>query len=156
MPIQQGIVSGPQLVAASRAVSGRRRRALVPKLVQDITDGARSLGELDFAAMCRRRGVPEPERQVLRRTARGRVYLDVEWRESGLIVEIDGSHHREGLAMVSDQLRQNEVTLQRGRVLRIPLLGLRLAPNAYLDQVERGLSGPKGSEMRPPGPGSRW
>ena len=79
LPIQQGIVSGPQLRAATSMWSGRRRRALVPQLVQDITDGATSLGELDFARMCRVRGLPEPDRQVVRRTPRGRVYLDARW-----------------------------------------------------------------------------
>ena len=153
LPIQQGIVSGPQLAAASRAIRGRRRRALVPQLVRDITDGARSLGELDFATMCRRRGLPEPDRQSLRRTTRGNAYLDVEWRGAGLVVEVDGSQHTAGLALVVDHLRQNEVTLQRGRVLRISLLGLRVSGDAFLDQVARGLSGPGRSEFRPAGPG---
>lgn len=154
LPIQQGIVSGPQLVAASRAISGRRRRALVPQLVQDISDGARSLGELDFAAMCRRRGLPEPDRQVVRRTAQGRIYLDVRWDVARLVVEIDGSHHGQGLAVISDQLRQNEVSLTRDIVLRISLLGLRLAPDQFLDQVARGLSVPIRPEIRPSGHGT--
>ena len=146
----------PTLAAASRAIRGRRRRALVPQLVRDITDGARSLGELDFATMCRRRGLPEPDRQSLRRTTRGNAYLDVEWRGAGLVVEVDGSQHTAGLALVVDHLRQNEVTLQRGRVLRISLLGLRVSGDAFLDQVARGLSGPGRSEFQDrlrPGPG---
>jgi very-short-patch-repair endonuclease len=118
LPIQQGIVSGPQLRAASSMWSGRRRRALVTQLVQDITDGATSLGELDFARMCRERRLPVPERQVVRRTPRGRVYLDVRWRHARLVVEIDGAHHGAGLTMVSDHLRQNEVALTRDIVLR--------------------------------------
>jgi hypothetical protein len=84
-------------------------------------------GPLDFAAMCRRRGLPEPDRQALRRTARGNAYLDAAWHGAALAVEIDGSQHTAGLALVADHLRQNEVTLQRGRVLRISLLGLRVS-----------------------------
>lgn len=139
MPIQQGIVSGPQLEAAVAAWAGRRRRALIPQLVQDIIHGATSLGELDFARMCRARGLPEPDRQVVVRTARGRVYLDVRWRAARLVVEIDGAHHGVGLAMVADHLRQNEVALKRDTLLRITLLGLRIAEDAFLDQVERAL-----------------
>ena len=139
LPVQQGVVSGSQLQTASTVWVGRRRRALVPVLVQDITDGARSLGELDFALLCRQRGLPEPDRQVVRRTPRGRVYLDVRWRRSRLVVEIDGSHHGAGLAMVADHLRQNEVALQREVVLRITLLGLRVAADTFLDQVARAL-----------------
>ena len=139
LPVQQGVVSGSQLQTASTVWVGRRRRALVPVLVQDIADGARSLGELDFALLCRQRGLPEPDRQVVRRTPRGRVYLDVRWRRSRLVVEIDGSHHGVGLAMVADHLRQNEVALQREVVLRITLLGLRVAADTFLDQVARSL-----------------
>jgi very-short-patch-repair endonuclease len=139
LPIQQGIVSGPWLKAAGQAWSGRRRRALVPQLVQDITDGATSLGELDFARMCRERGLPEPDRQVVMRTPRGRVYLDVRWRGARLVVEIDGSHHQAGLTLVADQLRQNDVALRGEVFLRISLLGLRIAPDAFFDQIGRAL-----------------
>jgi very-short-patch-repair endonuclease len=154
LPIQQGVMSGPQLASASRVVSGRRRRALIHQLVDDITDGARSLGELDFAAMCRRRGLPKPDRQALRRTARGNAYLDAAWHEAALAVEIDGSQHTAGLALVADHLRQNDVTLQRGRVLRISLLGLRVSGDDFLDQIDRGLSGPRWSSSRPFGRGT--
>lgn len=155
LAIQQGVVSGPQLFAASRMVSGRARKTLVPQVVQDITDGAKSLGELDFARMCRRRGLPEPDRQSVRHTLRGRVYLDAEWRDAGLVAEIDGSQHLLALNAIDDQLRQNEITLSRGRVLRIGLLGLRLSADAYLDQVARGLSGSNRSEFGPFEPGQR-
>jgi very-short-patch-repair endonuclease len=102
--------------------------------------------------MCRRCGLPEPDRQTLRRTARGNAYLDVEWRDAGLVVEIDGSQHTAGLALVVDHLRQNEITLQHGRVLRIALLGLRVSGNAFLDQVAGGLSGPRRSAFGPSRP----
>ncbi len=127
LPVQQGVVSGPQLVKAANLVGGRRRRALVLTLVGDIADGARSLGELDFAAMCRRRGLPTPDRQVLRRRSSGRIYLDVGWSEGRLALEIDGSQHYSGLSVMRDNLRQNDVTIAGDRVLRIDLLGLRLA-----------------------------
>lgn len=135
MPVQQRIVTGRQLVEASRTVRGRNRRALIGQLARDIADGAHSLGELDFAGMCRRRGLPEPERQVVRRGPRGRVYLDVGWRESGWGVEIDGAGHRTGLAVTDDNLRQNAVVIAGTRLLRIDLLGLRVAPEAFMDQV---------------------
>jgi hypothetical protein len=48
---------------------------------------------------------------------------------------------------VVDHLRQNEITLQRGRVLRISLLGLRVSADAFLEQVARGLFG-SSSKMR--------
>ena len=90
--------------------------------------------------MCRRRGLPEPDRQVLRTGPRGRVYLDVRWSGLGLIVEIDGAQHRMGLALMEDNLRQNDVTLSGDVVLRIDLLGLRVAEDQFLDQVERAMA----------------
>jgi len=67
----------------------------------------------------------------------GRVYLDVAWEDIGLVVEIDGGHHSLALNPVDDALRQNEVTLSGDVVLRIPVLGLRLTPDAFMAQVAR-------------------
>src|SRR4029453_12744412 len=96
MTVQQRLASGAQLVQAARLVSGRRPRPFVKMLVADIADGAHSLGELDFAAMCRRRGLPEPTRQAGRRGQLGRVYLDVCWDDVGLVVGIAGAQPRRG------------------------------------------------------------
>lgn len=136
MPVQQRLVTGEQLQAARAEYVGRRRRALVATLIDDIADGAHSLGELDFGALCRRRGLPAPERQVVVSGPDGRCYLDVRWRE-GPVVEIDGRQHRGGLAPVQDMLRQNSVSMSRDMVLRIPLIGLRLEPEAFLGQRGR-------------------
>lgn len=105
--VQQRVVSASALRRTAKDVSGRRRRALVRRLVADVTDGAHSLGELDLGAQCRRRGLPPPDRQVVRQGARGWVYLD----------------------------------------LRIDLVGLRIAPDAFLDQVETALVA-RGSRRR--------
>lgn len=134
MPVQQRLVTGAQLVDAARAIRGRNRRGLIQILVRDIADGAQSLGELDFAALCRGRGLPEPERQAVRRERGGRVYLDARW-DCGLVVEIDGSGHRAGLAVTDDHLRANAVSIDGDVVLRMDLLGLRLEAEAFMDQV---------------------
>lgn len=139
MPVQQRLVTGAQLLQAVDTFPGRNRRALVRRLALDIADGAHSLGELDFAALCRRRRLPQPSRQVVRSGPMGRVYLDARWDRHRLVVEIDGSGHRVGLALTDDNLRANAVTLGQDRVLRFDLVGLRVAPDAFLDQVELGL-----------------
>lgn len=139
MTVQQRLVAPARLLAAAREVRVRGRRPFIRQVVQDICAGAQSLGELDFAAMCRRHGMPEPERQVVRRGPRGRVYLDVRWAGNRLVVEIDGSGHRMGLAVTDDNLRQNSVTLDGDRVLRFDLLGLRLHEPVVMAQVGRGL-----------------
>jgi len=138
LTVQQRLATPQALALALAGTKHRRRRACISALVADLTGGAHSLGELDFARLCRDRGIPEPERQVLRRGRRGMVYLDVRWR-CGLVVEIDGSGHRRGLAVMADNLRSNAIVLEGDRVLRIDLWGLRLERNAFLDQVEHGL-----------------
>ncbi|HYN30958.1 MAG TPA: hypothetical protein VES95_13975, partial [Dermatophilaceae bacterium] len=138
MPVQQRIVTGAQLVEVVRAAPGRNRRALVGVLASDIVDGAHSLGELDLVEGCRRRGLPEPRRQAVRRLPGGTAYLDLEWEEAGLVVEVDGSGHVSGLQGMLDDLRQNAVSLGDELVLRVSLLGWRLQPQAYLDQICAG------------------
>ncbi|MGO4599966.1 hypothetical protein [Terrabacter sp. 2RAF25] len=138
MTVQQKLTTPGLLAAAQRSVRGRTRRAFIRSVVRDIAFGVESLGELDFALRCRQRGLPEPSRQVVRHGARGRVYLDVRWDCCGLVVEIDGAHHREGLNVMLDNLRQNDLVLTGDRVLRIDVIGLRLEPERFLDQVEAG------------------
>lgn len=135
MPVQQRIITGDQLVAATRRVRGRTRRRFIRLVAHDIADGAQSLGELDFAVLCRSRGLPEPSRQVVQRGPQGRIYLDVRWDDADLVVEIDGAQHTWGLAATDDQFRQNAVVIRGDRVLRMTLLGLRLTPDAFMDQV---------------------
>jgi very-short-patch-repair endonuclease len=137
LPMQQRLLSAPSLVDATHRVAGRTRRKLVAQLVHDIADGAQSLGELDFAAACRRRGLPSPDRQVVTQGPSGRIYLDVRWSAIGLVVEIDGAGHSWGLAPAGDALRQNAVTLDGDLVLRVDLVGWRLHADDYLDQVCR-------------------
>jgi very-short-patch-repair endonuclease len=135
MPIQQRIVHPDHLRAALATTPLRGRRGLIRQLVADICDGAHSLGELDFATACRRRGLPTPDRQFLRETPTGRVYLDVRWSEIGLVVEIDGSGHRMHLSVTDDNLRQNAAVIDGNTVLRIDLVGLRVKQDLFMDQV---------------------
>jgi len=53
----------------------------------------------------------------------------------GLVVEIDGSQHRQGLAVGDDNLRQNAVTIGNDLILRFDLFVLRLRPDEVVDQV---------------------
>ncbi len=135
LPVQQRLCTGQQLVAAATRVRGRNRRRLIPVLAADIADGAHSLGELDVVAACRRRGLPEPTRQEVRRLPNGKAYLDIAWAQARLVVEVDGVGHARGLQVVGDDLRQNQVQLGDELVLRVSLVGWRLMPDAYLDQI---------------------
>lgn len=140
LPVQQRLVRADSLLDVWHQIGRCARRDLLGRVIPDVCDGAQSLGELDFGGWCRRYGLPPPLRQTVRVTSSGRVYLDAEW--DGLVVEIDGGHHLLGLNPTEDALRANEVSLGSSRVLRIPLLGLRLEPGRFMDQVARGLGLP--------------
>lgn len=137
--VQQRIAHPERLWAARTELTPHPRRPLLLRALADICAGAQALGELDLATLLRERGLPEPSRQVVRELPNGRVYLDVRWDEIGLVVEIDGGHHAMALMPVDDALRQNDVVLSGDTVLRIPVLGLRLQPDRFLDQIERGI-----------------
>jgi very-short-patch-repair endonuclease len=139
MAVQQGLVTAEQLALEMLRVRRDRRRAFVNGVLLDLLGGVRSLGELDFARECRQRGLPEPDRQVLRRGRNGRYYLDVYWDEWGVVVEIDGIQHAWAAQLVPDALRQNDIALAHALVLRLPLLGLRVAADDFFEQIEEAL-----------------
>ena len=93
MAVQQGLTTAEHLGAAALRVRRDRRRLLIHATVLDLLDGVRSISEQEFARACRERGIPEPSRQVRRRTKDGRYFLDVYWDEWGVVVEIDGIQH---------------------------------------------------------------
>jgi very-short-patch-repair endonuclease len=140
MSVQQGLTTPERLGVEMLRVRRARRRALANAVILDLLGGVRSLGEREFASECRRRGLPEPSRQVLRRGRAGRYYLDVAWDEWGVVVEIDGIQHAWAERVVSDALRHNTVTLQNATVLRLPLLGLRVAADDFFEQIEQALA----------------
>ncbi len=133
--VQQGITCAEHLLAAWSQVGRSPRRRFLDGVIRDVCDGAHSLGELDVARVCRRYGLPEPSRQVVRELPSGRRYLALAWEEVGLVVEVDGAHHGQRLTPIDDALRQNEVTAGDATVLRIPVLGLRLQQDAFMRQV---------------------
>lgn len=137
LPVQQRLVRPADVLAAWAAVRRSPRRVLIDAVIRDVCDGVHSLGELDFAKWCRAYGLPAPRRQSVRTSPSGRVYLDVEW--DGLVIEIDGGHHLAGLNPIDDALRSNEVVLDGTPVLRLPVLGLRLQPDAFMAQVKRAV-----------------
>lgn len=139
MTVQQGLARTEEVAQAALAVRRDRRKALVHTVCSDLLGGVRSLGELDLARGCRRRGLPEPTRQVVRRGPRGRLYLDALWEEWRVVVEVDGIQHGWVENALDDALRHNEVALTGQVVLRLPVLGLRVSPDAFYDQVARAL-----------------
>ena len=139
MVVQQGLATAEQLAGEMLRIRRDKRRSLLHAVVLDLLGGVRSLGELDVVRECRRRGLPEPDKQVLRRSRNGTYYLDLLWTRWGLVVEVDGIQHSWANQVVGDAVRQNDVSLQGLTVLRLPLLGLRLDADTFFAQIEQAL-----------------
>lgn len=137
MCVQQQIVDGGRLRASWDRIAYTARRALLDQVIRDVCDGAESLGELDFGALCTSYGLPPPDRQIRRRRPSGVAYVDAGWESAGLLVEIEGVQHLDLDAAVDDAARQNDLVLGDERVLRIPLIGLRTEPDRFMRQVVR-------------------
>jgi hypothetical protein len=137
MSVQQRITTPVALTEAFAAVRRHRRRKLIGHVLADLSNGAQSIGELEFSRLCREFGLPEPDRQTRRRGPDGVFHLDSSWSAYGAIVEIEGIHHLEADQALADASRQNELTIGNDRVLRIPVIGLRISPDHYMTQVAR-------------------
>ena len=139
LTVQQGLTTPQAIGEELLRVRRDARRVLLHSVVNELLDGARSLGELDVTRELRRRGLPLPDRQVLRRDRQNRYYLDLYWADYRLVLEIDGIHHTWADSVVGDALRQNALALAGDTVLRLPLLGLRLRADDFFAQVEQAL-----------------
>ncbi len=137
MSVQQRLTTPEALTEAFSSVRRHRRRKLIRLILNDLSNGAQSLGEIEFARLCREYGLPEPDRQVRRRGPDGVFYLDSAWTAYDAVVEIEGLHHLEAAQVMADTSRQNELTLGNDRVVRIPVIGLRVDPDHYMTQVAR-------------------
>lgn len=138
--VQQGLTRPEDLRGVLEHVRGFRRAHLLRAVVGDIAGGAHALSEIHFARMCRQAGLPEPDRQAMRRDSRGRIrYLDADWSRWNLTAEIDGAAHMRVRNWWADLDRANELTLDGRRLLRFPAVALRVRPARVLEHVRRGL-----------------
>lgn len=139
MVVQQGMVRPEELAAELLRIRRDKRRRLLNEIVLELMGGIRSLGELDVVRGCRERGIPEPDKQVCRRTKSGTYYLDFRWHRWNLVVEVDGVQHAWAGNLVDDALRHNRLVIDGDLVLRLPALGLRAQPDEFFAQIAQAL-----------------
>jgi very-short-patch-repair endonuclease len=139
MSVQQGLATAGELAVEMLRIRRDKRRALLNHVVLELLGGIGSLNELDFVRGCRVRGLPEPDKQVCRRTPGGTYYLDFRWSRWGVVLEVDGIQHTWVTNVVADALRHNRVAIDGDVVLRLPVLGLRAQPESFFAQVEEAL-----------------
>lgn len=145
--VQQQLATSADLADAVDRVRRHPRRRLLRRVLLDVTLGVRSMGELDVAQAMRARGLPEPDRQVLRRRPSGTEYLDVRLDRYRLTLEIDGEQHDELGQRVADVLRDFTLVAEGDHVLRLPLAVWRVAQEQVLDRLEQVL---RARGWRPP------
>lgn len=139
MAVQQGVVKPEDLASELLRVRRDRRRLLINEVVLELMGGIRSLGELDVVRGCRERGIPEPDKQVCRRTREGTFYLDFRWSRWNVALEVDGVQHAWAANLVGEALRHNRLAIDGDVVLRLPVLGLRARPEEFFAQIAEAL-----------------
>ncbi len=136
---QQGLVEARGMHRALDRRSPVRRAGLVRESVLDAEGGLQSLPELDFDELVILAGLPTPTRQRAVRAPNGRYYLDVEWEELGVAVEIHGLPHHGVVQWSQDLVRANEVVIAGPRLLVFTSYVVRHEPGVVLDQLVRAL-----------------
>ena len=139
MTVQQKLATVEELATQMLRIRRDKRRLHIHGLLIELTGGIGSLGELDLVRGCRERGIPEPNKQVLRQTPNGTYYLDFRWSEWRVVVEVDGIQHAWAQNAIGDAIRHNSIAISGDTVLRLPVLGLRLCPGEFFAQIEQAL-----------------
>lgn len=150
--VQQRLARPEELMAELEGAGRIRYLRLLTRAVADIAGGAQALSEIDFGRLCRRFGLPEPERQQVRRDSEGRRrYLDAAWRRPDgrrVVAEVDGALHLLPAQYWDDMARDNDLTLDGDIVLRFPAFVFRVHPARVAAQVARALGLPPPSPVR--------
>ena len=135
LTVQQRLASVAEVSEELDRVRRHGRLRLLRRVLVDLAGGVQSLGELDVAAAMRARGLPEPDRQSIRRRPSGTEYLDCDFPAYGITLEIDGAGHDEPDQQLSDLLRDITLTAEGRSVVRIKLVAWRLGADQVLDRL---------------------
>lgn len=114
--VQQRLVLPAHLTAFISARPTLPKRRLIRETVLDVAGGAHSLPELDYARALRRTGLPRPTSQRKVRRRSGVWYLDNDFDEWAVTVEVNGMQHYRLLASEADGVRRT-VLQTRGRIV---------------------------------------
>ena len=137
--IQQGMAT-TRMLRESLTRRGRcKRRSIIVESILDAAGGIQSLPERDFREICRTLRLPTPSQQRPMRGKDGRYYLDVEWTEFHVSVEIHGMPHMAVRQWDADLERANEIVIGDKRLLIFSSFGVRHRSDRVGDQMVRML-----------------
>lgn len=137
MPVQQRLVRVEDLAQELSRVRRHEYRRMLGAVIGDLAAGAESLNEIDFARECRRRGLPEPSRQVVCTLSSGRCYLDVRWDRYGVCVEINGAGHDRLDVALRDEVRIADLQSRGDAAIPMSVLTLRSDPDPMFEALKR-------------------
>ena len=109
--VQQRLVQPAALRRNAASRPTLPRRALILETVADVAGGSHSLPELEYLDGLRRTGLPMPVRQKVVRRQGGRYYLDADFEDYGVTVEINGAQHFEPRAREYDDVRRARLAI---------------------------------------------
>lgn len=137
--VQQRLTSAGALLVWLERMRPLRRAREFRRVLLDIEGGAQSVAELDVRRMCRRHGLPAPDRQRPRVDREGRRrFTDCEWRLADgrvVILEVDGGFHMDVRHYDEDMRRQRKLTTARAVVLRCGAGELRDDPDSVAQDL---------------------
>jgi len=140
MPVQQRLVRVEDVAIELTRVRRHAYRRMLGAVIVDLAGGAESLNEIDFALECRRRGLPEPSRQVVCRLSSGRCYLDVRWETYRVSVEVNGAGHDRLDVALRDEVRIADLQSRGDAAIPLSVLTLRCDPGPFFEALKRLLA----------------
>lgn len=126
--VQQRLVRAVDLAACLTAHDRLPKRGLISETIDDTAGGAHSLPELEYARALRRAGLPTPTRQRKVRRRNGVWYLDNDFEEWLVTVEVNGVQHHELLASEADDIRRAGLQIRGRLVVDISSYAVRHRP----------------------------
>jgi len=144
--VQQRLTTATSLVRWVDQLKPLRRAQGFRATLGDIAGGSHSLAEVAVCRMCRRFGLPLPDRQTHRQDRAGIArWTDCEWDLPDgrtLVLEVDGSFHMDATQWQDDLRRARRITEVRRVVIRCTAYEIRHEPREVaIDLVGLGLPG---------------
>jgi uncharacterized protein DUF559 len=137
-----------RLLLSGRGRKGIRRLRVVAHRINPLAAEAKSDVEIDFLALCREAGLPDPQINVL---VHGYL-VDFLWPGAKVVVETDSyTYHSDPGAFERDSLRTIHLTAAGYEVHRATVHMLEVEPASFLDLVRRSLHTRTASLSRPGG-----
>jgi very-short-patch-repair endonuclease len=116
-----------------------KNHALITEAIGDAEGGIASVPEHDFDMILRTSRLPAPSRQVIVMRSDGRYYLDAEWREYRVSVEVHGTQHLAIVTWDADLDRTSELAADGRTVLQFSSHSVRYRKTHVSGLVERAL-----------------